>query len=564
MLLDKALQYAQDVIKGEEITTTEVKTQCQIFLDDYFSNQYQEDFLFYFDSSEIEKIEKILNLLNYATGIDVVGQPVLNHLFNFQAFFFTNIFGWRFKNDVKKYRYRDVTLFIPRKNAKTWMAGVILIILLLTEDDYSELYSICLDRDLAAEVKKAMTQIINASPAIRKHFKVSTTLIGKIICKLTHSFYQARTAEANKNNSIRPSAYIADEIGAFKDYKNINAMKSGQLSVKNPLRFKLTTAYAESQSIMIEELEYIRKVFNGVVVDDRMFALLYYAEDEHKWDDIGLKQANPLRVEENYQEIKDNRKSALEKPSEQTEFLTKHLNIFVHNDSEEKYLEYDLWKKCQTDKIDLQGKEVVVGVDLALTTDLTAVSIMYLEDGKFYLKSKGFLPEESLKKRREKLDYRAFERQGHCKITKGHIVSYNAVEDYIRSIEEVYNCKIKCIVSDPFNALQMMENLGEDYDVILIKQTYTSLSPSIKSFRDEVYLNNVFYEKNPLLDWCVANAVTVKGKVTEDILLAKENKNKQRIDLLVASIFAYSQLYLDKSEIKIEITEEYLKSLGWS
>jgi phage terminase large subunit-like protein len=108
-----------------------------------------------------------------------------------------------------------------------------------------------LDRELAGEVKKAMMQIIQASPHIEKYFKLSNTLSGKIVCKLTNSFYQDRTAEASRNNAIRPSAFIADEIGAFKDYHNINAMKSGQLSVKNPLRFKLTTAYAEKDSIMV-------------------------------------------------------------------------------------------------------------------------------------------------------------------------------------------------------------------------------------------------------------------------------------------------------------------------
>ena len=145
-------------------------------------------------------------------------------------------------------------------------------------------------------------------PLIGKYFSVPKTLSGKVLCKLTNSFYQPRTADPSANNGLRPSAFIADEIGAFKDYDNINAMKSGQLSVKNPLRFKITTAYPEDQSIMFEELAYIKKVFDGLIEDERMFALLYYAEEEHLWDEIGLLQANPLRIEENYQEIRDNRK----------------------------------------------------------------------------------------------------------------------------------------------------------------------------------------------------------------------------------------------------------------
>ncbi len=563
MLLEKALRYAKKVVAGKEITTKEVIVQCAWFIRD-LEKQEDEDYPYYLDEEELNRIQGILTLLNFATGLGVIGKNILEGLEDFQAFFIVNIFGWRFKDNKEKYRYRDVTLFIPRKNAKTFICALILIILMLTEDNYSEFYSICLDRDLAGEVKKAMTQIIDASPAIGKYFKTSTTLSGKITCKITNSFYQARTAEANRNNSIRPSAFIADEVGAFRDNKNIAAMKSGQLNVKNPLRFKLTTAYAETESIMIEELDYIRKVYDGVVEDDRMFALLYYAEEEHAWDDIGLMQANPLRIEENYQEIRDNRKTALEKPSERAEFLTKHMNIFVNDIKEDPYIVFDRWKKCEVKKIDLQGKEVAVGVDLSLTTDLTAVDILYKEDGKYYIKAHAFLPENSINTRREKIDYRQMAELDYCTITKGDIVDYNLVESHIRSIEETYNCKIKVIVSDPFNAVQMMQSLAEDYEVILIKQTYGNLSPPLKSFRNDVYLGNVVYEENKLLDWNMSNATTVTGRTTDDILLAKVNKNKHRIDMVMAAIFAYSKIYLDDTELNInEITKDYLAMMGW-
>lgn len=563
MLLEQALRYANRVIAGKEITTKEVIIQCAWFIRD-LKKQENEEFLYYIDLGELEKIQGILSLLNFATGLGVVGLPISEGLEDFQAFFLVNIFGWRFKADKDKYRYRDTILFIPRKNAKTFICALILLILMLTEDDYSEFYSICIDRELAGKVKEAMTQIILASPAITKYFELSKTLSGKITCKLTNSYYQARTAEANRNNSIRPSAFIADEIGAFRDNKNIGAMKSGQLNVKNPLRFKITTAYAETESIMIEELDYIRKVYDGVIDDDRMFALLYYAEEGHEWDDYGLQQANPLRIEANYQEIRDNRKTALEKPSERTEYLTKNMNIFVNDIKEEPYIVYDNWKKCEVEKVDLEGKEVAVGVDLSLTTDLTAVDILYEDGGKYYIKAHAFLPENSLDARREKIDYRLMEKLGHCTITKGDIVDYNLVEQHIRAIEEKYNCKIKVIVSDPYNAVQMMQSLAEDYDVILIKQTYGNLSPALKSFRNDVYLSNVFYEKNKLLDWNMSNATTVHGRTTDDILLAKINKNKHRIDLVMAAIFAYSQVYLTDNEVDINtVTEDYLKMMGW-
>lgn len=207
MLIEMAMQYADDVLSGKEITTKEVKIQCQWFKRD-LERQYDEDYPYYFDEAEIEKIEGILRLLKFITGIGVIGEPILNKLANFQAFFLVNLFGWRFKTDTFRFKHRDITLFIPRKNAKTFLSALCIILLMLLEDDYSEFYSICMDRELAGEVRKAIVQIIEGSPAIRKYFDIPKTLSSKIVCKLTKSFYQARTSEASRNNAIRPSGFV--------------------------------------------------------------------------------------------------------------------------------------------------------------------------------------------------------------------------------------------------------------------------------------------------------------------------------------------------------------------
>ena len=403
MLLEKARQYATDCINGKEITTFEVKTQCEWFLED-LEKQKNESYPYYFDTKEIKIIEGILKLLNYATGLnDIVGKNILEGLENFQAFFIANIFGWRYKTDSKKYRYREVILFIARKNTKTFLAALIFIILMLTESDYSEFYSICLDRDLAGEVKKAIAQILNVSPNVGQYFNIPKTLSGRLECTLTHSFYQPRTAEANRNNSIKPSAFIADEFGAMKDNSNVGAMKTGQLSVKNPLMFKLTTAYAEDKSIMLDELEYLKKVYKGLEIDERLFALLYYAPEEHLWDDIGLRMANPLKVEENYQEIRENRRKALAKPSEREEYLTKNMNFFVPSNSGEAYIELDKLRQCKNIRgvFDWKGKDVYLGLDLAMSNDNTSVSMVTLEDDVIFAKSWAFIPKDRIEEKRK-------------------------------------------------------------------------------------------------------------------------------------------------------------------
>lgn len=545
MLIDKAMAYAQRVVDGEEITTKDVVTQCKWFLRD-LERQNEDDFLFYFDENEITKVEGILSLLNFATGIGVIGEPILDGMADFQAFFLVNIFGWRHKEDMIQFRYRDCVLFIPRKNAKTFICALVLLILMLTEDNYSEFYSICIDRELAGEVKKAISQIIEASPKVSKYFSVPKTISGKIVCKLTKSFFQARTAEASRNNAIRPSCYIADEIGAFKDYANINAMKSGQLNVRNPLRFKITTAYAEDQSIMLEELAYIKKVFSGFVEDERMFALLYYAEDEHLWDDTGLYQANPLRIEKNFEEIRDSRKAAIEKPKEREEYLCKHMNYFLPTSSGEAYVDINDLRKCKIDSFDWRGRQVWVAFDLALSNDNCAYSMVTEEDLKIYADSFAFVPTDRIeeKNRVEKINYYDYIKQGKCYSCGDLTVDYNFIEEMLLAIEETHDVIIMGFAFDRWNALATAQRLEKQgYKVVEMKQHSSILHPATKLIKEKILSQEFFYTENELLEINFQNARVVEDNNKN--LYVNKKKSHGKVDMVVSMINAVALLQMD-------------------
>lgn len=548
MLLEKAKQYAQECITGKEITTFEVKTQCRWFLED-LEKQNNDYYPYYFDKKQIEIIEGILKLLNFATGLHIVGKSIYEGLENFQAFFIANIFGWRYKTDSKKYRYREVDLFIPRKNTKTFLAALIFIILMLTEDDYSEFYSICLDRDLAGEVKKAIAQILNVSPLVGQYFNIPKTLSGRLECTLTHSFYQPRTAEANRNNSIKPSAFIADEFGAMKDNSNVEAMKSGQLNIRNPLMFRLTSAYAEDKSIMLGELDYLKKIYKGLETDDRLFALVYYATEEHLWDDIGLQMANPLRVEENYSEIRDNRKKALAKPDERTEFLTKHMNYFMPSNSGEEFITLDKLRLCKNTRgvFDWKGKDVYLGLDLAMTNDNTSVSMVTMEDDMIFAKSWAFIPTYRIeeKNRRERTDYRRFIEEGSCFSCGEEIISYSFVEKFIMNLEQEYGVHIVQIGYDRYNCISTANKLQEvGFETVEVKQHSSVLHPPTKLLQESILQRKFSYDGDRLYEINFQNA-----KCTEDTNLNKyvnKKKSNGKVDMVVSTIIA---IYLLQQKI---------------
>lgn len=548
MLLEKAKQYAEDCINGKEITTFEVKTQCRWFLED-FEKQNNDYYPYYFDTKQIEIIEGILKLLNFATGLHIVGKSIYEGLENFQAFFIANIFGWRYKSDSKKFRYREVDLFIPRKNTKTFLAALIIIILMLTEDEYSEFYSICLDRDLAGEVKKAISQILNASPLVLEYFNIPKTLSGRMECTLTHSFYQPRTSEANRNNSIKPSAFIADEYGAMKDNANVEAMRSGQLSVRNPLMFKLTTAYAEDKSIMLDELEYLKKIYKETEKDDRLFALVYYATEEHLWDDVGIMMANPLRIEENYEEIKRAREKALAKPSERIEFLTKNMNYFMPSNLGEEFISIDKLRNCKNTRgiFDWNGKDVFVGLDLAMTNDNTAVSMVTMEDDMIFVKSWAFIPADRIeeKNRRERTDYRRFIEEGSCFACGDEVISYEFVENFIMNIEKEYGVHIIQIGYDRFNCISTANKLeSKGYECVEIKQHSSVLHMPTKWLQEHILQRKFSYDGDKLYEINFQNARCTYDTNMNRYITKKKSNGK--VDMVMSTIDA---LYLLQQEI---------------
>lgn len=547
-LYEKAIQYCNDVVSGKELAPPEVIIQCRWTLEE-LEMQHDDSFPYFWDDDMVNKVEDILALINFATGINgVIGTPVIDGLHGFQAYFFCAIFGWKFKSNPKKYRYRDITLFIPRKNAKSWLAAIILIILMLTEDDYSEFYSICLTRELATEIKKAMTQLIEASPDIKQYFVVPKSLSGKLLCKITNSFYQPRTAESGKNNSIRPSVFIADECGNFKTKANINAMRSGQKNVTNAMQINTTTAYAEDKSIMLDEIEYIRKVYNGSIKNDRMFALLFYATPDHLYDEEGLFMSNPLRIEDNYNTIREDRQLAIEKPKDKEEYLTKSMNHFVPSNSGEVYINVDDLRKCKVDKINWSGRNVYVGIDFALSSDNCSFSMAaYDEDTDHILAdSYAFIPEDRIeeKNKSEKLNYYDLISEGKCFKCGDLTISYRYIEQKLLEIEKKFDVRVVAFGYDRYNAVSSAEKLeAEGYNCVEVRQHSDTLHMPTKLLEEYVLSKKLEYEENNLLEINFQNA-----KLVEDATLRKyvnKKKSTGKVDMVVSLIIA---IYLLQQE----------------
>lgn len=544
------LEWAKDVVEGKFVADKWVKLECERYIKRIEELQYTDEFRYYFDKKECSIIYGFCKLINYATGF-YAGEAVYEHLAGFQFFILENIFCWKSKDNDYGRLVEELLLEIGRKSAKSFICALIEIIIMLRSPKFAQHAIAGKTRDISRLVKESMKELILASPAIKKYFKITRELI---TCTINNATSKALSGEANNINGLLLSTYIVDEVGNQETGDVVGALKLSQMSTKTRLAIYISTAYDLEVNIFKDMIQYHKDVLLGKIKAENTLSLLFELDEKDDYrDEKNWIKASPLQMtmDNGIEFLRGEFQKGLTIPSAMREFRIKILNQWLSNNEEEAYLDLNTFKKGAVEEIDFKGKEVVVSLDLSLTTDLTAVDMMYKENDKYYLKAIGILPEESLKRRREKFDYRAAQDRGECIITEGDIVDYNYVESFIRQIEDDFKCTIKCIVCDPYNGTQMMLSLAEDYEVIELKQTYPNLSPPTKEFRNEVYKGNIYYEKSKLLEWNVSNAVTRKDR-NENEALDKANKNKQRIDLIAAAVFAFSECYKSDNDFVVQ------------
>jgi phage terminase large subunit-like protein len=542
----KAYQYALDVVEGKILTGKYIKKECKKFLTDLEN----PDCKYFIDEGEVEKITNLTKLVNMASG-PAAGKSAHDALAGFQWYFIVNALCWKHKANHEKRRYERSVLLIARKSGKSFLVGLIFILLLLIEPQFSEFYSVAPDRELSSIVKKELEQMLSSSPLLTKHFE---TTRAETRCKATKSKFVPLATSENRMDGRKANVYVADEVGALRNRYPIDAMQSSQMNMINRTGILISTAYESLNNPMTEEVEYCEKVLDGVIDDDETFALLYKPDDPKDWmSDKSLIEANPLVIDvpENFEYLQKQRKSAIEMPSSRKNFLTKHMNIFVDGDDSEVYIPTDDLIKCRMkEPFNWHGKDVYIGVDLAISNDNVGLTMVHYDSikQKFYAKSWAFLPTDNVdnKSKLEKVDYRMFEKQGYCYSCGDRIISYRFVEDFLLALPQKYGVNIKGIGYDKYNAISSANRWYEEgYEVIEIKQFSSTLHPATKLLKESVFMEKFAYEQNRLYELNFSNAREVKDNNLNTYVNKKKSTGK--VDMVAATINA---MVLWDNEIK--------------
>lgn len=526
-----------------------VKLQIKEFL----SIANNKDSRYKIDENKVRTIGELLKLLIMPKGLKA-NATVYDAMAGFQWLFIIAIMCTVERDNPDKRRYENAILEICRKNGKTFLIAVLFILLFFIEPKFSKFYSVAPDGSLSREIKTAIEEILRSSPAMlgkmngKEKFKM---LRDYIHCNITENRYIPLNYSTGRLDGKLPSVFLVDETGALPNTYAIEAMRSGQLTILNKLGFIISTKYPTLNNPFEDEVDYAKRVLNGAVDDDKVFALLYEPDDTKGWatNDEVLEQSNPLAIEvtEIMDDLKAKRQVAIEIESKRENFITKHCNIIYSGAGSESFVNIADLQKGAVDHIDWNGREVFLGVDLAMTTDNCAVSMVaYDEDeGQVLLQSVAFIPEDRIdeKSKLERIPYRDFINAGNCIPCGNRTVDYGAIERYIMEIESKYVVTVMGIGYDRYNALSTAQKLEDaGYTMVEIKQHSSVLHPATKWVAELVAEGNLLYDKsNKLLEINFENSRCVYD--TNMNRYVNKKKSRGKVDMVVAGINAMYLLH---------------------
>ena len=554
--MNKAYEYAKKSIRAKDVPKY-VKKQCREFV----KIADGKDAKYCVDENKVKQIENVLKLLIMPKGLKA-GQSLYECTCNYQWLFYISVLAVVHRDNPSKRRYETAILEICRKNFKTYTIATVFILLFLLEPKFSKFYSVAPDGSLSREVKNAIEETLKSSPLIYQHngtprFKV---LRDYIQFNLTESRYVPLNYSSSRLDGKLPNVFLADEVGALPNSYAIESMRSGQLNILNKLGCIISTKYPTANNPFEDEVGYAKRVLDGIEPDETVFALLFEPDNPKNWttDDLILKHSNPVALEipEIWDDLIKKRARAIAIESARENFLTKHCNIIYAGAGTEAFVDVNDVLKCKVNNIDWEGRDVYVGVDLAMTNDNCAFGMVAEQDGIIMADAVAFIPEGRIEEKSqfEKVDYRRFIEAMKCVACGNRTVDYGVIEDFVFHVEEKYGVHIKALGYDRFNALSSaqkwekgIEDKHHPINCIQIRQHSDTLHPPTKLLYEKIVNNEFQYEPNNLLEINFENA-----RCTFDTNMNRyihKKKSNGKVDMVMALLNA---MYLLQQDIIFE------------
>ena len=436
-------------------------------------------------------------------------------------------------------RYRNGLILIPRKNGKTTLAAGLCLYELLFGEASGEVYAVANSRDQARIIFGIASEMVSRSKILSKRIKIYKNALYN---PKNRSTFKVLSRDANTALGLNASLVIFDELLAAPDDALYNSMVTSMGARKQPLMLSISTAGFSKASFLYQLVEHGERINNKQVNDDTFFARIYGLQDDDDWtkEDVWYRCNPSLGHTISIEFFRTEYNRAKEFPRFENAFKTLYLNAWL--DHTKGWIGDTQWMECGKD-IDIsefKGETCYAGLDLSSTTDLTALSLCFYKDDKYYLFVFPFCPQDNIKMRtrKDKVPYEMWQQQGFLTATPGNATDYDYVLKKLNDLSVDYNISAICI--DRWNSSYLSTKLMDlGFNVIAFGQGFASMASPVRAMERLVLNKGIIHNNHPVLRWCLSNVilkVDAAGNAKAD-----KAKSRERIDLVVSSLMALEE-----------------------
>ena len=488
---------------------------------------------FYFDEEEADlKCAFFSECLVHVEG-EWAGRPF--DLQDWQRAINGCLFGWK-RHDGNR-RYRTLYLEVPKKNGKTtYGSGLGAELTFADHEPGAKAFSVAADRDQAAIMFDIGRRMVESDESLSE---MSEVYRRSIVVPSTGAVWRVVSAEAPTKHGINASGVLFDELHAQPNRNLYDTLRGAGSARRQPLHLYFTTAGFDRNSICYEVHTYAEKVASGIVEDPTFLPVIYTVDEKdlEKWDDPKVwAKANPgLGVSVKVEALEAECREAKESPALENTFKRLHLNIWT--EQAERWLQMHVWDENPSDFTDIEalGQSCWGGLDLASTTDIAALVLVFRTDAGFGLLSRFWMPAENVRTaaRRDGAPYDTWVQQGFIKATPGNVIDYDVIRADINELGDKY--RFEELAFDPWNATQLSTQLdGDGFTMVAFRQGFASMTAPSKEFERLLLERVLNHGGNPVLRWMASNVARKDdpaGNIKPD-----KSTSTGRIDGIVAAI----------------------------
>lgn len=498
-------------------------------------NRFDDDsFEYYFNPGAALHALNYFNNLRHWKG-KWAGQVVV--LEPWQVFVVGSLFGW-LRKDNNLRRFREGYLEVPRKNGKTTiLAGIGLYLMDFDNEPGAEIYSAATSRNQSMIVFNDAYQMVSQSDKLRRELTLRKSTI---VSNRMKSKFMPLSKESKRMDGLNTHGGLFDELHAWPSRDLYDVIDTSTGSREQPMLVSISTAGDNREGICYEIRDYLIKVLEDVIQDERFFGIIFTIDkgDEEKWDQPEvMKKANPnfgiSLFEEDLQALVT---KARESEAKKNDFKTKRLNIWISSYSS--WMDMDSWGKNESSDLDIEeykGKPCYIALDLSSKLDLASYVILFRDGKKLIPFFRHYLPEMTIERNLigKKSIYKAWQTAEWIRTCAGEVIDYDQILEDIRNDLSMFD--VQAVGYDPFQAAYLVQQLQKDkVKTIQIGQTVKNLSEPTKELEALVKSQGIEYQKDPVLRWSVSNVV-VRYDKKDNIFPTKEG-NDNKIDPAIALI----------------------------